>query len=54
MRDEVSLQIKEYYHNFPNAIINLYTDNPFDHPFVYTNNNNQMIGDLLDATKNIR
>ncbi len=52
--NSVSLQIKEYYHNFPNAIINLYTDNPFDHPFVYTNNNNQMIGDLLDATKNIR
>ena len=38
----------------PNAIINLYTENPFDHSFVYATNNNQMIGDLLDATRNIR
>ena len=50
--NDISRSIKEHYINVPNAIIDLYTNNPFDHPFVYTKNNNQMIGDLLDATKN--
>tara|TARA_B110001452_G_scaffold267388_1_gene277095 strand:+ start:2148 stop:2975 length:828 start_codon:yes stop_codon:yes gene_type:complete len=52
--NNISRRIKEYYTNMPNAIINLYTENPFDHSFVYATNNNQMIGDLLDATRNIR
>ena len=52
--NNISRRIKEYYTNMPNAIINLYTENPFDHSFVYATTNNQMIGDLLDATKNIR
>jgi len=52
--NDISRSIKEYYINVPNAIIDLYTNDPFDHPFVYTQNNNQMIGDLLDATKNFR
>ena len=52
--NNISRRIKEYYTNMPNAIINLYTENPFDHLFVYATNNNQMIGDLLDATRNIR
>jgi len=51
--NNISRRIKEYYTNMPNAIINLYTENPFDHSFVYATNNNQMIGDLLDATRNI-
>ena len=52
--NNISRNIKEYYINMPNAIINLYTQNPFEHEFVYTTNDNQLIGDLLDATKNIR
>jgi len=52
--NNISRRIKEYCTNMPNAIINLYTENPFDHSFVYATTNNQMIGDLLDATKNIR
>ncbi len=49
--NEISRNIKEYYHNMPNTIINLYTNNPFDHPFVYAKSDNQLIGDLLDAIK---
>ena len=52
--NNISRRIKEYYTNMPNAIINLYTENPFDHSFVYATNNNQMTGDLLDAIRNIR
>ena len=52
--NNISRRIKEYYTNMPNAIINLYNENPFDHSFVYATNNNQMVGDLLDATRNIR
>lgn len=49
--NEISRNIKEYYHNMPNTIINLYTNNPFDHPFVYAKSDNQLIGDLLDSIK---
>jgi len=52
--NNISRHIKEYYNNIPNNIINLYTENPFDHSFVYATTNNQMTGDLLDAIRNIR
>ena len=51
--NNISMRIKEYYINAPNAIIGLYTENPFDHPFVYATNNNQMTGNLLDIVRNI-
>jgi len=51
--NNISVHIKEYYTNMPNAIINLYTENPFDHPFVHAKNNNQMTGDLLYIVRNI-
>jgi len=51
--NNISMRIKEYYINAPNAIIGLYTENPFDHSFVYATNNNQMTGNLLDVVRNI-